>query len=185
MGDSVSSTNYICIVRRYPKSSGRSLGMKRCNIGYTIFSVFWPLDFRLQTSGNPDFWPSGFLDFRLLDFWHQTFGLRTSGLLNLQTSDHQDFWILAFWTLDVWPLDFWPSDFWTSDFWPLDFWSLDFCPSDFWTSDFWPSDWDILDLPFRLHQFQIPNVLPESPWLSLFLARPLCEITCKNASHAF
>ena len=69
----------------------------------------------------------------------QTSGLRTSGLQSsghrtsgLQTSDH---------------LAFWPSghpDFWT-------FGLLAFFP-----------DYDCLDLPCpcRLHQFQIPNVLP-------------------------
>ena len=123
--------------------------------------VFWP-------SGHPDFWPSSLLAIRPSD--HLT--IWSSDLLVIWLSGHPDFWpsdhqvIQPYGHPTIWlsgHLDFWPSDhptIWLSGH--LTIWSSDH-------PTIWPSVpmpqkcpyWDIFGLSYcRLHQSQIPNVLP-------------------------
>ena len=110
--------------------------------------VFWP-------SGHPDFWPSG-----LLAIW-------SSGHPAIWSSGHLTIWsssLLVIWSSRL--LAIWSSDH-------LVIRSSDH--TDFWSSGhlvFWPSVlmpqkcpyWNIFDQPnCRLHQSQIPNVLPANP----------------------
>ena len=92
-------------------------------------------------------WLTGFTKTHcgLLDF-----GLLVIQTLNFWPSRLLHFGLLAFEFLAIQTLDFWPSrllDFWTSGLQTSYF--LYHC-----------LDWDFLHLPFRLHQSQIPNVLP-------------------------
>ena len=101
--------------------------------------VFWP-------SSHPDFWPSSHLIIRPSDhlvirpsghlvIWSsRLLAIWSSDHLVIRSSDHTDFWSSGH-------LVFWPSILMPQK-----------CPY-----------WNIFDLPnCRLHQSQIPNVLPDT-----------------------